>query len=353
MVSRPTRSDSSRRLLDIVESAWHINMETSEIIGKIQKALKAGANPNAKYTDGKTCLHLVAKNNIKGSTEIVDLLLSRGALPEIADQYGNTPLLYANFAENENFELIKKLIEFGAYVDRSNIYGRTSLHNAACQGRTEIVRLLLSSGAYPDPIDSNTYTPLMLAVAVKSITHEQRFDISQQLIQAGAYVNRVKRYDNMSILHYACLHGNVKTVDLIISSGASFSTDLYGKGLNSLFYATISGNKDVARRLIDAGLNVNHVNKTDVYRGLTKPLTVLHVAIEKNDVDMVKFLLEQKANPNLMNDKVEDSTLALAAVMDHQNIQPITRLLLSYGANMYAIGTGWYESLLDFLRDYR
>lgn len=56
-------------------------------------------------------------------------------------------------ANEGDLDGIKELLDSGTDVNFRDIDKRTALHVAACQGRTDVVRLLLSRGADVDPED--------------------------------------------------------------------------------------------------------------------------------------------------------------------------------------------------------
>ena len=58
----------------------------------VKLLLERGADPNAKFYDGSTSLHIAAH---LGRVEIVKILLEHGANPLIADNGGHIPLDYA------------------------------------------------------------------------------------------------------------------------------------------------------------------------------------------------------------------------------------------------------------------
>ena len=70
-----------------------------------------------------------------GRAEVVAALLAGGAMVNLADSVGNTPLIVAG-----NAETAKVLIEAKAAVVAKNKAGSTALHTAAKQGRLEVVR---------------------------------------------------------------------------------------------------------------------------------------------------------------------------------------------------------------------
>lgn len=71
------------------------------------------------------------------------------------------------------------LIGYGADVNLRCTNERTALHEAARLGRQDIVKLILVSGAYPDPQSSYGFTPLALAA------QSGHTEIMEMLLQKG------------------------------------------------------------------------------------------------------------------------------------------------------------------------
>ena len=153
------------------------------IIGDVTKVKKLLADPrtNVNVTDKRANTALRWASRL-GCAEIVKLLLKAGADPNkrYHSGYGNTVLMealepwlhgsgYAGWAplnmgcRNDRTEIVRLLLARGADPNKRNIIGVTALMLASMDDRTEIVRLLLASGA--DPHIQNKYgdTALMLA----------------------------------------------------------------------------------------------------------------------------------------------------------------------------------------------
>ncbi|KAJ4729067.1 putative Protein kinase [Melia azedarach] len=71
-------------------------------------------------------------------------------------------------ANEGDLDGIKELLDSGTDVNFRDIDKRTALHVAACQGRTDVVQLLLSRGAHVDVEDRWGSTPLADAVYYKN-----------------------------------------------------------------------------------------------------------------------------------------------------------------------------------------
>nr|XP_009601875.1 potassium channel AKT1-like isoform X3 [Nicotiana tomentosiformis] len=153
--------------------------------------LKRGLDPNESDKNGRSALHIAAS---KGLDNCVLLLLDFGANPNIRDSEGNVPLWEAILgkhdsvmrllvnngaklsagdvcqfaciaAEQNNLNLLKKIVHYGGDITSPNINGSSSaLHVAVCEGNVEIVNYLLDQGANIDQVDQHGWTPRDLAV---------------------------------------------------------------------------------------------------------------------------------------------------------------------------------------------
>ena len=159
----------------------------------IDMLLKAGANPNMQLklfppyrslgqdrggdsmlTVGTTPLIRAAKAGDNGA---VKLLLDHGALPNLPNSLGITPLMAAagigsttidiraRFRnEQQCIDTGKLLVAGGANVNAANDNGQTALHGAALWGWTGYVQFLADSGANLQAADRNGMKPLDIAL---------------------------------------------------------------------------------------------------------------------------------------------------------------------------------------------
>jgi ankyrin repeat protein len=159
----------------------------------IRMLLARGANPNAplklrvphrqvpydRYTEpmlniGATPLLRAAK---AGDIPVVKLLLEHGALPDLANLNGDTPLMAAvgkgwinvptrgsTYTEEQALEVYDLLVKAGADVRARTNFNETALHSAALRGWHRIIRRLVEDGAEPDAEDRNGLTPLDFAM---------------------------------------------------------------------------------------------------------------------------------------------------------------------------------------------
>src|SRR6185437_9571793 len=159
----------------------------------VQMLLDKGANPNAqlklraphrqvafdRYTEpmlnvGATPLLRAAK---AGDIPVVKLLLQHGALPNLPNFNGDTPLMAAVgkdwinaptrgafYTEDEAVQVYALLRAAGADVKARTHFNQTALHSAALRGWNELVKRLVADGADVDAQDDNSLTPLDFAM---------------------------------------------------------------------------------------------------------------------------------------------------------------------------------------------
>ena len=109
-----------------------------------------GADVNDKNDDGQSSLMCAS---IKGHLEVVKLLLLSGADVHAKNNYGESSLMCAYSSE-----IVKLLILNGADVNAVNNYGYSSLMFACKNGFTEVIEVLLISGANIYSKGENAFT---------------------------------------------------------------------------------------------------------------------------------------------------------------------------------------------------
>jgi hypothetical protein len=106
-----------------------------------------GANVNASDHGNATALWYAVRtgNRNIGDTRLIDLLLARGADPNITAECRLTPLMHA--VDRGDATVVRVLLEHGADVNGVTAEGYTALMAAAALGWPEIVSILLNQGA--------------------------------------------------------------------------------------------------------------------------------------------------------------------------------------------------------------
>jgi len=160
----------------------------------IQALLAHGANVNAQLKKqqpyrskvdrgadtmlgtGATPLLRAAK---AGDTEVVKVLLAKGADPKLTTKFGMTPVMAAaglgtkeedttgrKKTETQAIASIKLCLDAGADVNAIDNQGDTALHGAAQKGDDQVVQFLVDHGAKLDIKDKKGRTPLDAAMGL-------------------------------------------------------------------------------------------------------------------------------------------------------------------------------------------
>ena len=189
----------------------------------VQKCLKSKLSINAIHSNysNQTAL-LLACDNCK--SDIIKLLLERGADVTSKDLDGNTPLnkICKRYSYFENtsylFEIIQLLLEHGADVNYKNYDGITPFMTA-CSNRieTRTFDLLIKYSAEINATDKYGWTPLMYACDACS------YDEAKFLLENGADVNSRKTDGNTALI-IACGENFTEIAKLLLENGADVNS---------------------------------------------------------------------------------------------------------------------------------
>jgi ankyrin repeat protein len=84
--------------------------------------LDAGASADAQDDNGWTALHFAAQDH---RPAVVEILLQRGANPNLVNSHGNGPLWVALMRSKDDLRIVKLLLAAGANPDQKNASGRS------------------------------------------------------------------------------------------------------------------------------------------------------------------------------------------------------------------------------------
>jgi ankyrin repeat protein len=276
----------------------------------VRKLIKEGADVNAAQGDGMTALHWAALN---GDAELASMLLYAGANVGAKTRIGGyTPLHLA--AQIGNANVIAPLIAAGSQVGVLTSTGATALMHAAHSGSADSVRTLIENGADPNVKETaNGQTALMFAAAA------DRVDVVKLLLARGADIGATSRVEDFSALTMSSevdqngspRQAQARQAGDVPGVTRPFNyTELIGKhgGLSALHFAARQGAMATAEALLAAGADVNQ-------RCAGDKTTPIIVAAVNGHFDLVSFLLDKGADPNLVS---EGGMFPLYAVINTQ-----------------------------------
>ena len=297
-------------------------------IGKteiVKLLLKKGASVTVSNDRLETPLHISCKKRkpevlLKNDMlTIIKLLLKHGApINAKGGLCEETPLLFAVKNKHHCGKIVKLLLNNGANVNDYDMYRKTALHIAVENGDKKMIKLLLEHNADVNVKNCNGQTPLHLAVRGRSI------EIAKMLLVNGADVNDII-YDfeeyRWTALHIAVKHKDEKMIKILLDYSANVNAkeDYYRTPLH---VASVSHCPEIAKILLAAGADINDADK--------QGQIPFHLAIRIEDEKMVEFLLGHRAN---VHAKRKDGKSCLHFAAENRSAN-IAKILLSKGANI-------------------
>jgi len=327
----------------------------------LRDLLKQGGDVNAPQGDGMTALHWAAQH---GDADLASLLLTAGASARATTRLGGyTPLHLASASGSA--AAIKTLAAAGADVNARTTTGATPLMLAAASGMADAVTALLELSADANAVETaNGETALMFAAA------RDRADAVRALVQRGADTaiasrtidlstatppeevlqNQIRDAQNaksaaagsvsaaarpargaaegvggvtrpftfneligsqggLTALHFAARQGAMRTVQALVELGAKVDATSPADRTTPLLIATINGQFDIAKYLVDHGAGPNLASSagtTPLFAALNVewapkmfyPQPRAHLQQEISYLDLMKAMLDKGADPN-------------------------------------------------------
>uniref|UniRef100_A0A7N4PHI5 Ribonuclease L n=1 Tax=Sarcophilus harrisii TaxID=9305 RepID=A0A7N4PHI5_SARHA len=294
------------------------------------------------------------------------------------------PLIQA--VKENDFELVKQLLEEGADVSIKTEGGWTPLHNAVKESNKDIVELLLEKGADPHIRKENGATPFIVAAIVGNV------ELLELFLSKGANINEYDNHGFTAFMEAAC-YGQQSALEFLYEKGAEVNLGrqtseeqkkLRKGGCTALMDAARKGHIDVVKILLEKmGADVNardnmgrnalihtfrdpkNKNVREIVRFLLKSgidvnvkgekgKTPLILAVEKEDVELVQMILE-KSGTNINDMDSDENTALLIAVKNDQF--DIVQLLCQKGADLncgeliMAAQRNHNQKMVKFLRE--
>lgn len=256
-----------------------------------------GYKPNLNIMDaeGNTPLHNAIHNR-----KYLEALLDEGANPYLKDAFG-LPVLHEAAVD---LDTVDYLIKLGVSPDSINEEEQTLLHTSAIDGNKNLAELLIKNKAEIDFKDREGKSPIFYA---------KDGSIIKYFIAKGANPNIQDKQGRTPLFDYV-QKNDINSVLELLKGGANVNiADNESKTV--LLYAS---NNSIRKVLLAYGANPNV--KT------SNGSTLLHMAVQKDNEEVAKTMLEYKADVNAL-DTNEKTPLY------YSKNNAIRRLLLEKGAN--------------------
>lgn len=287
--------------------------------------IEKGANPEAKNANGETPLFSAAKTNDPAMTA---LIVKGGSSIKARDNFGSSPLHTAVRWDAD--ASVRELVQLGIDVNAQNVAGKSALSEAVLAGKLSTAKLLIDSGADINASDNTGRTILMDAIRSRNA------DVIAMLLSNKANP-QIQEINGRNAYHEAVLTGDARIIALVRNAGGkALSRDKNGNTPFSLAFdksddlvKTVLGND---RTITDSDGNTpfhiivqakGPLRILSLLASLGYPfdtrnaegMTPLGYAVENNDENYARILLQNGANPFSSIDKKgrNAATIALAS----------------------------------------
>lgn len=290
--------------------------------------IKAGANVKIKNEDGATLMMLTISGD--DDLKLVDYFTSKGLSIKDKDAHGRTVADYA--ARLGNLQIIDKLIAKGVKPTDQALFFATMGSRSKTNGLDVYQSLVTKYGLNPLAVNPNQATLL------HSLVRRPNMEIIQYFLEKGVDASKADKEGNTALM-VASQGKDEKLIETLLSKSKNVNA-ANEKGETALMKAMSAGSAEVAALLIKNGANAKAVDKdgnnvayywfnsfrpnnaddfsskltllktagVDVKATQQNGNTLLHLAVDKDDISLVKKAVELGANVNAQD---EDGNSAL------------------------------------------
>lgn len=272
------------------------------------------------------------------------LHFSGGAVDMGVQGGGSTDESFFVAARTGDVTAVKAFLAQGMNVSKRDVKGNTALIVAAGRGQTEVLKVLLASGADPEEA-TNAEGLFEGKTALCWAASQGRSNVAAYLIQSGANPHLPMQrgvFAGKTPLMWASSQGRTEVVKLLLSAGAEvdYSSDSGAfRGKNSLMWASSQGRVETVAALLMHGSNVNTVDSDNI------SALMWASGSETRDDGHKKGLLEKATKGHI---DVIQLLLKYGAIVDLQDKDGITAVMYaSFNGHSGAVQVGERKNTED------
>ncbi len=289
LVSLPTVGDQTWKEKHSKLKEALVKLAANGDTKKCEQILRmAGSDVNCIFA-GHTALQAAAQN---GHINVVLLLMKYNVDLEIEDKDGDRAIHHAAFGNEPN--VIELLYNNTVKCDLNarNKRRQTALHIGVNKLHLKVVQVLLKLRAHASLQDVDGDTPIHDAITKKNQ------EIIQMLLNANADIS-ICNNSGFNPIHHAALRGNLTAVRMIIDKLNEIDKvwlidEKKEDGFTPLLLACLNNHYEVVKLLIESTkANINNKNLNQQ--------SALHLAIDRQNYDIAKLLIENKCELNGQN----------------------------------------------------
>ncbi len=281
--------------------------------------------------------------------DVIKLLIKAGADLNATGWRGRTVLMRSEITEQDfmanakamgiDEETIIAVYSDDSAIDQKTVDTVKDLRKRCLDNNREIIKLLIDAGA---DVNASAYDGTV------PLTAAEDFETIQLLLAAGANPNggkshwpsrnndsddkeeRVRLPDDLPLINALRYP---EAVRLLLDAGADPNAQTMD-GFTALFVAlrrnmAIEKNREVARMLVNAGADINHINHITNHGDYAEE-TILCTSASENDIEAVKIELELGADVNMLCGFHQPNDESILVQSDNPEM---VKILLAAGAD--------------------
>ncbi|KAK6343369.1 hypothetical protein TWF730_010960 [Orbilia blumenaviensis] len=338
----------------------------------VQLLLRKGANPNLKNGDGRTPLSLAAHH---GRENVVKLLVGANCEIDARDAFQGNHLDRPYSHPEEISEAV--LIDLQILIRSGDIrHGWTALQWATVMGHIGIVKFLIDNGSNIPEDTRWGVSTLSLAVT------RSHSEIVRVLVAAGANVGveigfrggvmgwilRLEQ-ENWTVLHIAAARRDASTMQVLLENGANIAAEdvrkltplhMAAMGVEKCgMYDTLGEFRRPAMGKARDSVKVLHQYGANIEAKNEDGESVLFSAARYGETDIVEYLLELGAASNVVNRAgftplhvaVQKGYLAVVKVLIHKGEANVNAISKGCRLLHVALGEGYLDVVELLIRE--
>lgn len=307
-------------------------MEKEKEIAAIIKFLSTKSDINSSGNDRETPLH-IACSSLMDYTKIIEPLVQNGANVNARGRYGQTPV----FNCRRHPGMIKFLIDAGADLSLRDKYGLTCLDE--CEKEVKVNPEISAS---IELLKANIKEDKEYSFV--ELVEYNYTDRAVEMLKKGIPLG-FDDYDSSGYtpLYYAVFNKNLKLAKMILDKGADINKRQKKDDVTVLYLAAENLNLEMVQLLLKYKPDLSMMFKNRMFDSKE---TVLSVCAWKNrSYNVVKALLEAGADPDV---KLNDEGMTLTAYLCTGGEGDIIQLLIEYGGDPFATWTSYIYSIQQY-----
>jgi len=243
----------------------------------VEELLWVGADANIAAANGSLPLHFAAQAGDVKSIMMLLPLTTDGV--NVLGEDNATPLAFA--AMTGKTVAVQELLKAGADANIADIYGDVPLHIAAKAGDVDSIKLLLPNTTKGvNVLGDNKFTPLTFAAT------SGKAKAIEELLRLGADAN-IAAVNGSLPLHFAAQAGTAESIKLLLPKTANGVNALGENSSTPLAFAALAGKSKAIQVLFNEGADANIADKNGILP--------LHTAAAAVDIESIKLLLPKTA----------------------------------------------------------